>query len=140
MFVPVFDPLPPLYFIRIVSDRWLGSETVLPVSFRHLILPEKYPPPTELLDLQPLPISALNNPQFEQIFAKHGIRFFNPIQTQVFRTCYETNENVFIGAPNGSGKGVCAELALFRHFENNPQNKAVYCTPLDDIAKNVIFK
>ena len=42
-----------------VSDKWLQCETVLPVSFRHLILPEKYPPPTELLDLQALPISAL---------------------------------------------------------------------------------
>uniref|UniRef100_A0A914KQ90 RNA helicase n=3 Tax=Meloidogyne TaxID=189290 RepID=A0A914KQ90_MELIC len=139
MFVPVFDPLPPLYFIRIVSDRWLGSETVLPVSFRHLILPEKYPPPTELLDLQPLPISALNNPQFEQIFEKRGIHYFNPIQTQVFRTCYETNENVFIGSPNGSGKSVCAEFALLRHFENNPNGKAVYCTSLDDLAKNIYF-
>jgi len=36
----------------VVSDRWLQSEAVLPVSFRHLILPERYPPPTELLDLQ----------------------------------------------------------------------------------------
>ncbi|KAL3076890.1 hypothetical protein niasHT_039670 [Heterodera trifolii] len=140
MFVPVFDPLPPLYFIRIVSDRWLGSETVLPVSFRHLILPEKYPPPTELLDLQPLPVSALNNATFEAIFSKRGIRLFNPIQTQVFRTCYESNENVLIGAPNGSGKGVCAEFALLRHFENNPPgSKAVYCTPLDDLAKNLYF-
>ena len=34
MFVPIFEPLPPQYFIRVVSDRWLGSETVLPVSFR----------------------------------------------------------------------------------------------------------
>jgi hypothetical protein len=42
-----------------VSDKWLGCEAVLPVSFRHLILPEKYAPPTELLDLQPLPVSAL---------------------------------------------------------------------------------
>uniref|UniRef100_A0A183BS22 Helicase ATP-binding domain-containing protein n=1 Tax=Globodera pallida TaxID=36090 RepID=A0A183BS22_GLOPA len=140
MFVPVFDPLPPLYFIRIVSDRWLGSETVLPVSFRHLILPEKYPPPTELLDLQPLPVSALNNASFELIFTKRGIRLFNPIQTQVFRTCYESNENVLIGAPNGSGKGICAEFALLRHFENNPPgSKAVYCTPLDDLAKNLYF-
>jgi pre-mRNA-splicing helicase BRR2 len=57
----------------------------------------------------------------------------------VFRTCYETNENVFIGAPNGSGKGVCAEFALLRHFENNPNSKAVYCTSLDDLAKNVYF-
>ncbi len=44
---------------QVVSDKWLGCEAVLPVSFRHLILPEKYAPPTELLDLQPLPISAL---------------------------------------------------------------------------------
>jgi len=58
-FVPVFEPLPPLYFIRVISDRWIASETQLPVSFRHLILPEKNPPPTELLDLQPLPVSAL---------------------------------------------------------------------------------
>lgn len=42
---------------RIVSDRWIGSETQLPVSFRHLLLPEKNVPPTELLDLQPLPVS-----------------------------------------------------------------------------------
>lgn len=30
-FVPVFEPLPPQYFLRIVSDRWIGSETQLPV-------------------------------------------------------------------------------------------------------------
>ena len=47
--VPV--PLPPQYFIRMVSDRWLASETQLLVSFRHLLLPEKNPPPTVLLDL-----------------------------------------------------------------------------------------
>jgi len=50
--VPIFDPLPPQYFLRVVSDRWLNCESMLPVSFRHLILPEKYPPHTELLDLQ----------------------------------------------------------------------------------------
>lgn len=44
---------------QVVSDKWLGCEAVLPVSFRHLILPEKFSPPTELLDLQPLPVSAL---------------------------------------------------------------------------------
>ena len=47
-FVPVHEPLPPQYFVRVISDRWLGSETSLAVSFRHLILPEKYLPPTEL--------------------------------------------------------------------------------------------
>ena len=64
-----------------VSDRWLQCESVLPVSFRHLLLPEKYPPPTELLDLQPLPITALRNPAFEGLYKK--FKTFNPIQTQV---------------------------------------------------------
>lgn len=43
---------PAQYFIRVISDRWLGSEVVLPISFRHLILPERYAAPNELLDLQ----------------------------------------------------------------------------------------
>jgi len=38
--VPIHEPLPPQYFIRVVSDKWLGSQTILPVSFRHLILPQ----------------------------------------------------------------------------------------------------
>lgn len=48
---------------------------------RQLILPEKYPPPTELLDLQPLPVSALRNKAFEGLYKELGT--FNPIQTQV---------------------------------------------------------
>ena len=82
-FVPVFEPLPPQYFIRVISDRWIASETVLPVSFRHLILPEKNPPPTELLDLQPLPVSALRNKQYEDLYSETFTQF-NPVQTQVF--------------------------------------------------------
>lgn len=58
-----------------------ACETQLPVSFRHLILPEKYPPPTELLDLQPLPVTALRNSAFEALY-QNKFPFFNPIQTQ----------------------------------------------------------
>ena len=67
--------------LQIVSDRWIASETQLPVSFRHLILPEKFPPPTELLDLQPLPVTALRNPVYEELYSGK-FPFFNPIQTQ----------------------------------------------------------
>ena len=54
--VPLLDPIPPQYFIRVTSDAWLGGDTVIPVSFKHLLLPEKFAAPTELLDLQPIPI------------------------------------------------------------------------------------
>ena len=70
-----------IYTWVIVEFVLLGSETQLPVSFRHLILPEKNPPPTELLDLQPLPVSALRNPAFEGLY-KDKFPYFNPIQTQ----------------------------------------------------------
>jgi hypothetical protein len=71
--VPICEPLPPQYFIRVVSDKWLGSQEVLPVSFKHLVLPDKHAPPTELLDLQPLPVTALRDARFEGLHSSLNI-------------------------------------------------------------------
>ncbi|XP_010498549.1 PREDICTED: DExH-box ATP-dependent RNA helicase DExH12 [Camelina sativa] len=132
--VPIFEPLPPQYFVRVVSDKWLGSQTVLPVSFRHLILPEKYPPPTELLDLQPLPVTALRNPNYERLY--QDFKHFNPVQTQVFTVLYNTNDNVLVAAPTGSGKTICAEFAILRNHQEGPATmRVVYIAPLEAIAK-----
>eukprot|EP00299_Pterocystis_sp_00344_P017283 c8663_g1_i1.p1 GENE.c8663_g1_i1~~c8663_g1_i1.p1 ORF type:complete len:1193 (-),score=289.98 c8663_g1_i1:9-3494(-) len=132
-FVPLMDPLPPQYFVRVVSDRWLHAEAILPISFRHLILPEKYPAPTELLDLQPLPVSALRNQEFVALYPSW--KTFNPIQTQVFMSLYNTDDNVFIGAPTGSGKTVCAEFAILRVLSKTGSHRIVYVAPSEDIAK-----
>lgn len=134
--VPIYEPMPPQYYIRVLSDRWLGAETVLPVSFRHLRLPEKYPPPTELLDLQPLPVSALRNPAFEALYQQ--FRHFNPIQTQVFTVLYNTDDNVLVAAPTGSGKTICAEFAVLRMLEKGPENggtRCIYIAPIEALAK-----
>jgi len=32
-FVPVFEPLPPHYFIRLVADRWIGELIIVFSSF-----------------------------------------------------------------------------------------------------------
>jgi pre-mRNA-splicing helicase BRR2 len=109
----MFEPVPPNYYICIVSDRWLHAETRLLISFKHLILPKKFPKPTPLLDLQALPLSALHNKEFEAIYA-NSIQTFNKIQTQVFQALYTSDENVFIGTPTGSGKTICAEFAPMR--------------------------
>eukprot|EP00656_Telonema_subtile_P033410 TRINITY_DN3701_c0_g1_i2.p1 TRINITY_DN3701_c0_g1~~TRINITY_DN3701_c0_g1_i2.p1 ORF type:complete len:1741 (-),score=696.10 TRINITY_DN3701_c0_g1_i2:270-5492(-) len=132
--VPVFEPLPPQYFIRVVSDKWINCEALLPISFRNLLLPEKYPPHTELLDLQPLPVSALRNPKFEALYAG-AFTHFNPIQTQVFTTLYTTSDNVFVGAPTGSGKTVCAEFAILHMLEKTPEGRCVFIAPLEPLAK-----
>jgi pre-mRNA-splicing helicase BRR2 len=120
--VAISDPLPPHYFIRVVSDKWLQSEIILPVSFRHLILPERFLPATELLDLQPLPISALGNTEFEALYSS-SIKKFNPIQTQVFTSFYHTHDNILLAAPTGSGKTLCIEFALLRQLARESSEK-----------------
>ncbi|OPL20579.1 activating 3 signal cointegrator 1 complex subunit, partial [Mytilus galloprovincialis] len=44
--IPIFEPLPTQYYVRAISDRWLGSQFMCPISFQHLILPERHPPHT----------------------------------------------------------------------------------------------
>ena len=131
--VPMFEPVPPNYYISVISDRWLHAETRLPISFKHLIVPKKFPKPTPLLDLQALPLSALHNKEFEALYA-NTIQTFNKIQTQVFQALYTSDENVFIGAPTGSGKTICAEFALLRLWSKPEQLRAVCIEPYQEMV------
>lgn len=134
--VPITEPLPPQYFIRVVSDRWINAQTLLPVSFRHLILPDKYPPHTELLDLQPLPLTALRCPDAEKLYAAQGLKVFNPIQTQTFSMLYSSNDNVLVCAPAASGKIICAEFAILKMLtSDDPVKRCVYVAPHASTAK-----
>uniref|UniRef100_A0A182QHM2 Activating signal cointegrator 1 complex subunit 3 n=1 Tax=Anopheles farauti TaxID=69004 RepID=A0A182QHM2_9DIPT len=132
MTIPLKDPLPPQYYIRVASDTWLGSNNLVPLSFKHLILPEVHPPHTELLPLQPLPVTVLNNRQYESLYK---FTHYNPIQTQIFHCLYHTDNNVLLGAPTGSGKTIAAEMAMFRVFRLLPTGKVVYIAPLKALVK-----
>ncbi|KAI4865811.1 Sec63-domain-containing protein [Hypoxylon rubiginosum] len=132
--IPLSDPLPNQIYVRAVSDKWLGAETVNPVSFQHLIRPDTESVYTDLLNLQPLPISALNNPGLEEIYARR-FQFFNPMQTQIFHTLYHTPANVLLGSPTGSGKTVAAELAMWWAFRERPGSKVVYIAPMKALVR-----
>jgi activating signal cointegrator complex subunit 3 len=67
----------------------------------------------DLLELQPLPVKALDDPRLEMLYP---FEHFNPIQTQIFHCLYHTDNNVLLGAPTGSGKTIAAEVAMFRVF------------------------
>lgn len=132
--IPLSDPLPSQIFVRAVSDRWLGAETVTPVSFQHLIRPDTESVYTDLLNLQPLPVSALKNPLLEDIYSKR-FQFFNPMQTQLFHCMYHTSANVLLGSPTGSGKTVAAELAMWWAFREKPGSKVVYIAPMKALVR-----
>ena len=135
--IPLSDPLPAQIYVRAVSDRWLGAETVTPVSFQHLIRPDTESVYTDLLELQPLHISALKNPILESIYAQR-FEYFNPMQTQIFHTLYHTPASVLLGSPTGSGKTVAAELAMWWAFRERPGSKVVYIAPMKALVRERI--
>ncbi|DBA02303.1 TPA: hypothetical protein N0F65_006178 [Lagenidium giganteum] len=129
--MPLFEPLAPLYYIRVVSDKWIHCESSLPMSFHKLILPQKNPPSTELLDLQPLQVQnvmvklAHGKKQIAESYSAsmkshtNPWRFsrFNPIQTQVLPRILESDSNLLVASPPGSGKSVLAEIAIIKMLQ-----------------------
>lgn len=132
--IPLSDPLPSQIYVRATSDRWLGAETVAPVSFQHLIRPDTETVYTPLLNLQPLPIAALKNPKLEAIYGSK-FSYFNPMQTQIFHTLYHTPHNVLLGSPTGSGKTIACELAMWWAFREKPGSKVVYIAPMKALVR-----
>ena len=119
----MYEPTPPQYFIHVVSDRWMHSKTSVPIVFRNqMVLPSLNPPPTEMLDLRPVKIDGNGgtntvDPRHSTLLTSsqphwHGV--LNPLQTQVLSSVYESDQNVLVCAPPGSGKLGCAELSVLR--------------------------
>ena len=133
--IPIFEPMPLQYFVQCTSDRWIGAQSTLAVSFQHLILPEMHAPHTLLLDLHPLSRRGLHDDRAEALYR---FTHFNPIQTQCFHALYHSDDNVLLGAPTGSGKTVVAELAMLRLWAAHPGMKAVYIAPLKALARERI--
>ena len=55
----------------------------------------------------------------------------------VFNALYNTDDDVFVGGPNGSGKTICAEFAILRMFSAAPDSRCVFVTPIQALAEQV---
>lgn len=125
--IPQYD----CYFIRLYSDKWLGCREDFVFSIAHLNLPEDTEMTTKLLPLEPLSLSVI--PQKYHCLYKYNQ--LNAVQSQSFHVLFHTDENVFLGAPTGSGKTISAEMAVLRVFEQYPGGKVVYIAPLKALVK-----
>ncbi len=114
-FVKMMEPLSPQYFVKVVADRWLHSQSEVPISFKHLILPEKFQNCTELLDLKSIPVSILSDPH--RMMFGH-VDTLNPIQTQLYSQLNDTNDGLLVMAPPRAGKTLCGELALVKFLKS----------------------
>ena len=131
--VPLLEPVPPNYYISVISDRWLHAETRLPISFKHLLLPEKFRLPRHCSISSSCRSRLFRTGSFEEIYAS-TLQTFNKIQTQVFQALYTTDDSVFVGAPTGSGKTICAEFALMRLWSQKESPRAVCIEPYQDMV------
>ncbi|KAI0265187.1 Sec63-domain-containing protein [Gloeopeniophorella convolvens] len=94
---------PPFVTIRFVSERWMGAEDEIQVSFEHLIMPISSNSHTPRIDLPFLSLSVLQNPILKELFATK-MRFFNALQSQAFWSTVNTSGNALVCAPAASGK------------------------------------
>lgn len=133
MYIPAFEGPSTQYLLRIVSDSWVGVEVVHTISLQDTRLPEVASTNTDLLDLTPLPTSALQDEKYEQLFSH--IETFNPVQTQLFHVLYHTDVPVLLGAPTGSGKTVIGELAILRMKHRHKNGICVYIAPMKSLAR-----
>ncbi|KAE9005249.1 Activating signal cointegrator 1 complex subunit 3 [Phytophthora fragariae] len=107
------------YVIRILSDRFVGIESFYEVSYTPSessaaeTKKQKDEMYTKLLRLHPQPLQSLDDPVYQALYVGK-FQYFNPIQTQAFHQLYHQKGNVLLCAPTGSGKTVCAELAMLR--------------------------
>lgn len=127
--IPILDPVEPVYFITLINEKWLHSAWRVPLVITDMKIPKKFPPFTDLLDLQSIPTASLKIPEFIETFE---FSYFNKFQSQVFQALFNSNENVFIGASKGCGKTVCAELAILKHWKQN-KGRIVYINPTQEI-------
>lgn len=134
--IPLLDAshLQQQYLVHATFEYWLGTDQEVAVSCEGMLLPDRHLPNTPLLDLMPLPVTALQNDLYSA-FYQPRFSHFNPIQTQIFHTLYQTDRNVLLGAPTGSGKTVAAEIAIFRVFNTQPGRKVVYIAPLKALVR-----
>ncbi len=75
-----------------------------------------------------------------------GCKQLNRIQSIVFRTAYNSNENMLICAPTGAGKTNVAMLTILRAIEQHIEDgvirrdkfKIVYVAPMKALAAEMV--
>lgn len=97
--------------IRWISDRWIGAEDTVWISFDDLVMPDLPQNHLELLDLPLLSSEILKNTLIDQDQLRNFMAF-NAIQTQCLHTLMFSSADTLLCAPMSSGKTTVAELAI----------------------------
>ncbi|KAG8829512.1 hypothetical protein FRC17_006484 [Serendipita sp. 399] len=135
--IPVTGIQAPFVTVKAISDRWIGAETEVTVSFDNLRMPEAPLRRTPIVDL-PLLRTNLHilDSHTRRMFSK--FKQFNSIQTQCFWPAFNTDLNLLISSSVSSGKSQLAQLAICRAMRS--QRQVLVVVPRLDHARNTFHR
>lgn len=87
-----------------------------------------------------IPTSRISK-EYMHIFSEY--KNFNKVQSAVFKSVYETEDNVLVCAPTGAGKTDIALLAIVKHLEQQhreSKTKIIYIAPMKALAGEITKK
>ncbi|KAJ9110457.1 hypothetical protein QFC19_001583 [Naganishia cerealis] len=124
--VPVLSEIPSNITVRVISDRWVGSEDDMSIDLTNLVMPARKCQYTPLLDLPLLSLnSAFGTSPLRDAYSRL-FTTFNPIQTQAFWTLFHTDSNVLLSAPSVSGKSTLVDVAAWRTIDKHSKGRILY--------------
>ncbi|TFK55802.1 Sec63-domain-containing protein [Heliocybe sulcata] len=130
--------LPPSMTIRFVSDRWIGAEEEVSVSFDGLVMPKPPQSHTPRLDLPFLSSSVLQHSALEDLLSSK-VRNFNALQTQVFWSVIRTRSTCLVCGPPACGKSTMLQILSWSTLTNSEDcSWVLVVTPRRSFASELI--
>lgn len=150
--VPLADPKPCFYFLRLMSAHWIGCEVCTPIDLMNVHLPREPKAPVEYLEdgaddnedalavasvMRQYHLADVASQIFEEIPA------FTKLQCNVIRHMFTSDADhapdMFVGVPAGHGKTVLAELYILRFLRDRTTSRhdggaLLYVTAHPDVA------
>lgn len=137
--LPLTDPIQPHYFIKVVSDNWLGCESSIPLLFTSLVLPKKFPIASEITTEETYSLPSLIDMKSENNEMKllstflmaNKILCLNALQTQIFDAVWNNFQSILVCANPNSGKFIMSLLSAmkFSLFDQEKKFKILILFP-----------
>lgn len=118
-YVPFFQPMPECYNVTATNPSYFGSESILMLSTKDLVLPKPYRLNTKLLNIPSVPIASVDNVWLGKAF-KTG-RYFNPYIAQLLHDLLHGQKDVLVAGPEEMEKLDVVKIATANVLQQQQQ-------------------